>query len=103
MKSDPFDGITSPSVPTLSDIQRRMAEITAFQQKLESQTQLQNRPAPPKPPPPTASPSPTLGDAALYGVAGLAYAAHLIGCLAKLLPEPGNAISVVPRSSRDCN
>jgi hypothetical protein len=37
MKSNPFDGITRPSVPTLSDIQRRMVETAAFQQKLESQ------------------------------------------------------------------
>ena len=28
MKSNPFDGITRPSSPTLSDIQRRMAELT---------------------------------------------------------------------------
>ena len=72
MKSNPFDGITRPSVPTLSDIQRRMDEIAAFQQKLESQTQRQSRPAPSTPRPPSASPNPILGDAALYGVAGLA-------------------------------
>jgi hypothetical protein len=108
MKPNPFDGITRPSVPTLSDIQRRMAEISAFQQKLESQTQLQNRPAPPKPPPPTASPSPTLGDAALYGVAGLAVCglaphseAHPAAILLQLLAAFGNAVGPAPHCMVD--
>ena len=108
MKSNPFDGITRPSVPTLSDIQRRMDEIAAFQQKLESQTQLQSRPAPPKPPPPTASPNPILGDAALYGVAGLAVCglaphseAHPAAILLQLLAAFGNAVGPAPHCMVD--
>jgi hypothetical protein len=72
MKSNPFDWMIRPSLPTMSDIQRRMVELTGKQLQLEPLTQLQTRPAPPTPPPPRASPNPTFGDAALYGVAGLA-------------------------------
>ena len=36
MKSNPFDGITRPSLPTLSDIERRMAELTGVHQKLDA-------------------------------------------------------------------
>jgi hypothetical protein len=49
MKSNPFDGITRPSLPTPSDIQRRMVELTGKQLQLEPQTQLQTRPAPSTP------------------------------------------------------
>jgi hypothetical protein len=108
MKSNPFGGTTRPSLPTLSDIQRRMDEIAAFQQKLESQTQLQNRPAPPKPPPPIAPPNPILGDAALYGVAGLAVCglaphteAHPAAILLQLLAAFGNAVGPAPHCMVD--
>ena len=72
MKSNPFAGITRPSLPILSDIERRMAELTGVHQQLVPQAQLQTRPTPPTPPPPSPSPDPILGDAALYGAAGLA-------------------------------
>jgi hypothetical protein len=49
MKSNPFDGITRPSLPTPSDIQRRMVELTGKQLQLEPQAQLQTRPAPSTP------------------------------------------------------
>jgi hypothetical protein len=108
MKPNPFNGVTRPSLPTLSDIQRRMVEISAFQQKLESQTQLQNRPATPTPPPPCASPSPTLGEAALYGVAGLAVCglaphseAHPAAILLQLLAAFGNAVGPAPHCMVD--
>jgi len=71
MKSNPLAGITRPSLPTLSDIQRRTAELRGAQQRTP-QTQLQTRPALSTPTPPSESPNPILGDAALYGVAGLA-------------------------------
>ena len=41
MKSNPFDGVTRPSLPTLSDIQRRMVELTGKQLQLEPQPQPQ--------------------------------------------------------------
>jgi hypothetical protein len=108
MKSNPFDGITRPSVPTLSDIQRRMVEISAFQQKLELQPQRQTRPAPSAPRPPTVSPNPILGDAALYGVAGLAVCglaphseAHPAAILLQLLAAFGNAVGPAPHCMVD--
>jgi hypothetical protein len=70
MKSNPFDGLTRPSLPTLSDIQRRMVELTGKPLQLEPQPQRQIRPAPLTPPLPSAPPNPILGEAALYGPAG---------------------------------
>jgi hypothetical protein len=72
MKSNPFAAITHPPLPTLSDIQRRIAELAGVQQQMDARTQRQTRPTPPTPPPPSVSPAPILADAALYGVAGLA-------------------------------
>jgi hypothetical protein len=72
MNSNPFDGISRPSLPTLSDIERRMVELTGKQLRLKPQPQRQTRPAPSTPRRPCASSNPILGDEALYGVAGLA-------------------------------
>src|SRR3984885_11002549 len=72
MRSNPYDGLTRPSSSTLADIQRRMVELTGKPMQLKPQTPIQARPAPFTAPPPSASPNPILGDAALYGVAGLA-------------------------------
>src|SRR5580698_5321129 len=72
MISNSFDGITRPSLPTLSDIQRRMEELASIQQQLDTQTQLHIRSAPRTPPPPSVPTNPILSEAALYGVAGLA-------------------------------
>jgi hypothetical protein len=108
MKSNPFDGITRLSVPTLSDIQRRMVELTGKRLQFEPQPQRQTPPAPPTPPPPSASPNLTLGDAALYGVAGLAVCglaphseAHPAALLLQLLAAFGNAVGPVPHCMVD--
>jgi hypothetical protein len=108
MKSNPFDGITRPSLPTLSDIQRRMVELTGKQLQLEPQPQLQTRPAPSTPPQPSASPNPILSDAALYGVAGLAVRglaphseAHPAAILLQLLAAFGNAVGPAPHCMVD--
>jgi hypothetical protein len=69
MISDPLEGITCPPLPTLSDIQRRIAELASVQQQIDARTQLQSRSAPRTPPLPSAPPHPILGEAALYGVA----------------------------------
>ncbi len=107
MKSNPFGGKTRPSLPTLSDIQRRMADITGAQQPAP-QTQLQTRPTPPTPPPPSASSNPILGDAALNGVAGLAVCglaphsqAHPAAILLQLLAAFGNAVGPAPHCMVD--
>ena len=107
MNSNPFGGKTRPSLPTLSDIQRRMAELTGAQQ-LAPQTQLQTHPTPPTPPPPSASPNPILGDAALNGVAGLAVCglaphsqAHPAAILLQLLAAFGNAVGPAPHCMVD--
>jgi|ERR1700733_909093 hypothetical protein len=96
MKSNPFAGITRPSSPTLSDIQRRMVELTGTHLQLKPQP----CPAPSTPWPPSVSPNPILGDAALYGVAGLAICrlaphckAHPAAILLQLLAAFGNAVS----------
>src|SRR6202167_6767963 len=103
MRSKPFDGTASPSLPTLSDIQRRMEELASIQQRLDTQTQLQSRPAPRTPPPPSAPPNPTLREAALYGVAGMAVRAlaphteaHPAAILLQLLAAFGNAVGPAP-------
>jgi len=72
MIANPFGGMTSPSLPTLSDIQHRIAELESVQQQLDTQAQLPIRSAPRTPPPPSAPPNPILSEAALYGVAGSA-------------------------------
>ena len=108
MKSNPFGGITRPSLPTVSDIERRMAELTGVHQKLVPQAQLQTRPAPPTPLPPSALPAPILADAALYGVAGLAVCglaphseAHPAAILLQLLAAFGNAVGPAPHCMVD--
>jgi hypothetical protein len=53
MKPNPFAGKTRPSLPTLSDIQRRIVELTGNPLQLEPQTQLQTRPARSTPWPPS--------------------------------------------------
>jgi hypothetical protein len=108
MKSNPFNGITRPSSSTLSDMQRRMVELTGKQLQFKPQTQLQTRPAPSTPPPPSASPNPILSDAALYGVAGLAVCglaphseAHPAAILLQLLAAFGNAVGPAPHCMVD--
>jgi hypothetical protein len=108
MKPNPFDGITRPSLHTLSDIQRRMVELTGKQLQLEPQPQRQTRPAPHAPPQNSASPNPILGDAALYGVAGLAVCslaphseAHPAAILLQLLAAFGNAVGPAPHCMVD--
>jgi hypothetical protein len=108
MKSNPFGGQTRPSLPTLSDIERRMAELTGVHQKFMPQAQLQARPTPPTPPPPRPPPDPILGDAALYGVAGLAVCglaphseAHPAAILLQLLAAFGNAVGPAPHCMVD--
>jgi len=103
MKANPLGGITRPSLPTLSDIQRRMVELTGKQLHLEPQTQLQTRPAPSTPPQPSEFPDPILAEAALYGVAGLAVCglaphseAHPAAILLQLLAAFGNAVGPAP-------
>jgi hypothetical protein len=108
MKPNPFDGITRPSLHTVSDIQRRMVELTGTQLQLEPQPQRQTRPAPHAPPQNSASPNPILGDAALYGVAGLAVCslaphseAHPAAILLQLLAAFGNAVGPAPHCMVD--
>jgi hypothetical protein len=102
------DEITRPSRPTLSDIQRRMEELATIQQRLDEQEQLQIPSAPPTSPPPVASPGPILGDAALYGVAGLVVCglaphseAHPAAILLQLLAAFGNAVGPAPHCMVD--
>jgi hypothetical protein len=108
MKANPLGGITRPSLPTLSDIQRRMVELTGKQLHLEPQTQLQTRPAPSTPPQPSEFPDPILAEAALYGVAGLAVCglaphseAHPAAILLQLLAAFGNAVGPAPHCMVD--
>jgi hypothetical protein len=108
MTSNICTGLTRPSVPTLSDIQRRRAELLCIQQPREPQTQLHSRPAPPTPPAPRASADPILGEAALYGVAGLAVRAlaphteaHPAAILLQLLAAFGNAVGPAPHCMVD--
>ena len=106
--ANPFSGITSPSLPTLSDIQRRMAELESIQQRLDAQAQLPIRSAPPTPPRPSAPQNPILSDAALYGVAGMAVRAlaphteaHPAAILLQLLAAFGNAVGPAPHCMVD--
>ena len=113
MIANPFGGMTSPSLPTLSDIQHRIAELESVQQQLDikTQTQLQIRSAPRTPPPPSAPPNPILSEAALYDVAGSAMRtlaphteAHPAAILLQLLAAFGNAVGPAPHnaSPNDC-
>jgi hypothetical protein len=108
MNPNSLDGTTRPSVPTLSDIQRRMDELSSIQQRLDTQAQLQIRPAPPTPPPPSVPLNPILGEAALYGVAGSAVRtlaphteAHPAAILLQLLAAFGNAVGPAPHCMVD--
>jgi hypothetical protein len=67
MNSNPTRELNRPS---LSDLERRMTELTGVPHHFKPRPQLHNRPEPPKSPP-VLPPTPVLGDAALYGVAGL--------------------------------
>jgi hypothetical protein len=107
MTSNPFGGETRSSAPTLSDIERRIAELAAVQQHIEQQ-QRQTHPAPPTSPPPVVPPDPTLGDAALYGVAGLVVCglaphseAHPAAILLQLLAAFGNVVGPTPHCMVD--
>jgi hypothetical protein len=93
-------GIGRPHLPTFADIQRRSAE-------LYPQTPPAPAPQPATESPRTPSPSPTalprLGEAALYGVAGLAVRAlaphteaHPAAILLQLLAAFGNAVGPAP-------
>jgi hypothetical protein len=106
--SNPSDGITSPSLPTLSDIQRRMEEIARIQQQLDTHTQVHIPSAPHTPPPPSVPPTPILSEAALYGVARVAVRAlaphteaHPAAILLQLLAAFGNAVGPAPHCMVD--
>ena len=108
MISNTFTGIARPFAPTLADIQRRGAELLGIHQQREPQPQRDIRPEPPTPPPPRASSEPTLGEAALYGVAGLAVRAlaphteaHPAAILLQLLAAFGNAAGPGPHCMVD--
>jgi hypothetical protein len=108
MIANPLDEITSPSLPTLSDIQRRIAELTGVQQQIDAQAQLPIRSAPRTPPPPSAPPNPILSEDALYGVAGMAVRAlaphteaHPAAILLQLLAAFGNAVGPAPHCMVD--
>src|SRR3984957_10467361 len=108
MRSNPYDGLTRPSSSTLADIQRRMVELTGKPMQLKPQAPIQARPAPFTAPPPSAPPNPILGDAALYGVAGLAVCglaphseAHPAAILLQLLAAFGNAVGPAPHCMVD--
>ena len=108
MQPNSFDGTTRPSLPTLSDVQRRIEELSSIQQRLDTQAQLHIRPAPPTPPPPSLPPNPILSEAALYGVAGLAVRtlaphteAHPAAILLQLLAAFGNAVGSAPHCMVD--
>jgi hypothetical protein len=108
MISNPTGGITRPSLPTLSDIQRRMEEIAVIQQRLDTQTQSHSRSAPRTPRPPSVPPNPILSEAALYGVAGMAVRAlaphteaHPAAILLQLLAAFGNAVGPAPHCMVD--
>ena len=108
MMTNPFGGITSPSLPTLSDIQRRIAELESVQQQIDAQTQLQIRSALRTPPPPSVPTNPILSEAALYGVAGMAVRtlaphteAHPAAILLQLLAAFGNAVGPAPHCMVD--
>ena len=108
MISNPLDGITCPSLPTLSDIQRRIAELASVQQQIDAQAQLPIRSAPRTPPPPSVPQNPTLSQDALYGVAGVAVRAlaphteaHPAAILLQLLAAFGNAAGPAPHCMVD--
>jgi hypothetical protein len=108
MITNTFTGITRPRVPTLADLQRRRAELSGAQQQLEPQPQLQTRPTASTPPPPDGPGNPELGEAALYGVAGLAVRAlapHTeappAAILLQLLAAFGNAAGPAPHCMVD--
>jgi hypothetical protein len=106
--SDPFDGITRPSLPTLSDINRRIDELARIQQQFDTHEQLHTPSTPRTPPPPSVLPSPVLSEAALYGVAGLAVRAlaphteaHPAAILLQFLAAFGNAVGPAPHCMVD--
>ena len=108
MKFNPFDKLARPSLPTRSNMERRMADLTGKPPQLAPLPQRQTGPAPSTPPPPNASPHPILGDAALYGVAGLAVCglaphseAHPAALLLQLLSAFGNAVGPAPHCMVD--
>ena len=59
MKFNPFDKLARPSLPTRSNMERRMADLTGKPPQLAPQPQRQTGQAPSTPPPPSASPHPT--------------------------------------------
>ena len=108
MISNAFDGITRPSLPTPSDIQRRIAELESVQERLDTQTQLHIGPVQRTPPPPSVPTNPILSEAALYGVAGMAVRAlaphteaHPAAILLQLLAAFGNAVGPAPHCMVD--
>jgi hypothetical protein len=108
MISNTLDEITPPSLPTLSDIQRRIAELAAIQQQIDAQPQLPIRSAPRTPPPPSVPQNPILSEDALYGVAGMAVRAlaphteaHPAAILLQLLAAFGNAVGPAPHCMVD--
>jgi hypothetical protein len=108
MISKSFDDITRPSLPTLSDIQRRIAELESVQQQIDAQAQLPIHSVPRIPPRPIVPQNPILSEDALYGVAGVAVRAlaphteaHPAAILLQLLAAFGNAVGPAPHCMVD--
>jgi hypothetical protein len=85
-----------------------MIELTGKPMQLKPQAPIQARPEPFTAPPPSAPANPILGDAALYGVAGLAVCglaphseAHPAAILLQLLAAFGNAVGPAPHCMVD--
>ncbi len=107
MNANPTSDFTRPALPTLSDINRRMTELTGVPHSFKPQPQRHTLPAPPKSPPAVPA-NPILGDAALYGVAGLVVCglaphseAHPAAILLQLLAAFGNALGPAPHCMVD--
>src|SRR3984885_9945772 len=103
-----FNAFTGMKGPSLAEIKRRWAELNGIQQPAEPPPQAEIRPAPPTPPPPHPTAEFQLGEAALYGVAGLAVGtlaphseAHPAAILLQLLAAFGNAAGAGPHCMVD--
>jgi hypothetical protein len=106
MIPDTSNGLPRPALPTLVDIRRRWAELHFSE--VDHQREEPAPPAAPTPPPPSASSELKLGEAALYGVAGLAVRAlaphteaHPAAILLQLLAAFANAAGSGPHCMVD--
>jgi hypothetical protein len=109
MTTNFIPGINRPVLPTLADIQRRRAELLGTQSQPHPQIPPPLPTPEPQPtPPPRASAELKLGQAALYGPAGLAVRtiaphteAHPAAVLLQLLAAFGNAAGAGPHCMVD--